>query len=430
MTSNRLIKLMSLAMVPLIVVALLAACAKPAPTPTPAPVAKAKQPLKIGLSLCITGPAAEKGSVMTHGLLDGFKYINDELGGVEGYPIDPRWYDNSYDAGKAATIVKQLMDEGCLFFATHDSMSMVASMEIANRASFPGMASFSSPAITHPPKHMYAQMPDYGDDWAAFAVYYMKNIWKGSGKPKMALLLLSNPTGYGVRDAARALAEKLGIDIIATEEHKATTISEMESLTRVRGKNPDILFISSTPAPTAVIMKNAYELGMYPKIPVACAHASFTKALIDLAGASLAEGVYGVYPSVTWGENVPGMAKMIEYCKRLHPANEGNLDYMVTWAEALIHAEILRQAIKNVPYEVLAKGDAKAWEATEMQGFRNVKGFDVKGLHGTVDFSKPDDRRGAKAVKLYQVKGGKITAISDWVEAPLIKYEELPWFGK
>lgn len=386
--------------------------------------------LKLGLSLCLTGPAAEKGTPMGHGKLDCIKYINEELGGVEGYLIETSDYDNGYDAAKAATIVKKIMDDGCLFFTTNSSKMMAASMEIANRAEFPGMACFSSTTLTHPPKHIYAQMPDYGDDWGAFAQYYLDNIWEGTGKPKMALHLLNNSTGSGVADAARAKAEEMGIEIVASEEHAATTVSEIESLTRIKSENPDVLFISSTPAPTSVVIKNAVELGLYPGITIGCAHASFTKALVDLAGAENAEGIYGVYPTVEWGENVPGMAKMIEYCKKYHPEDEGNADYMISWAEALIDAEILRQAVLNTDYSVLARGNVESWRAVENNGFRNVKGYDVEGLHGPVDFSVPDDNRGSKSVKVFQVQKGVITAITDWIDAPLIKYEDLDWFNK
>ncbi len=386
--------------------------------------------LKLGLSMCLTGAAAEKGTPMGHGKLDCIKYINEEKGGVEGYLIDVYDYDNGYDAAKAATIVKKIMDDGCLFFTTNSSKMMAASMEIANRAEFPGMAVFSSTTITHPPQHIYAQMPDYGDDWGAFARYYLDNIWAGSGKPKMALHLLNNSTGSGVADAARAKAEEMGIEIVASEEHAATTVSEIESLTRIKAANPDVLFISSTPAPTSVIIKNANELGMYPGLTIGCAHASFTKALVDLAGAETTEGIYGVYPTVAWGDDVPGMAKMIEYCKKYHPEDEGNLDYMTCWAEALIDAEILRQAVKNTDYSILAKGNVESWRAVEANGFRNVRGYDVEGLHGPVDFSNPEDHRGSKSVKVFQIKSGVITAITDWIDAPLIKYEDLDWFNK
>jgi len=399
------------------------ACSNQTPTP--------KKPLKVGFSIPLTGRAAEKGAPIGQGQLDAMKYINDELGGVDGNKIEVAWYDTNYDAPKATAIVKKLMEDGCLFFTVVASADMSASKEIANRAGFPGMVCFSSPSLTHPPQHIYAQLPDYGDDWAAFSRYYLKNIWKGPGKPKMALELLSNSTGYGVRDAARAAADELGIEIIAVEEHSATTISETDALTRIKAKNPDILFISSTPAPTAILLKNASDLKMIPGLTVACAHASFTKALIDSAGKDVCQDVYGVYPTVNWGDNVPGMAKMVEYGKARHPEYTGNNDYMIGWASSLINAEIIKQALKTSSVDALAKGDATAWQLVEKNGFLNVKGYDVGGLHGPVDFSDPVDKRGSKSVKIFQIKSGQMVALTtDWVDAPNIKYETLDWFGK
>ena len=310
----------------------------------------AEKAVKVGFSICYTGAAAEKGRPMGNAKLDCMKYINEELGGVAGYPIEVIWRDNQYDASKAATIVNELINAGCLLFTTNSSKMMGASAEIANRAGFPGFAVFSSPVLTNPPQHIYAQMPDYGDDWAAFAKYYLENIWKGPGKPKMALHLLNNPTGSGAKAAADALADELGIEIVASEEHAATTISEIESLTRIKEQNPDILYISSTPQPTSIIIKNAVELGMYPGMTIACGHASFTSVLVELAGAD-AEGVYGVYPTVNWGDDVPAMAKMTEYAKKYHPDDYGNMDYITCWAEGLIVAEILRLAVENVGIE-------------------------------------------------------------------------------
>ena len=385
--------------------------------------------LKIGITTPSTGKAAEKGSPMGHANLDAIEYINTELGGVAGYPIEVVWLDNAYDAAKVVTNVKRFMDEGCIMFNTASSAMMTACMEIANRAEFPGLASFGSPILYRPPQHIYGQMPDYGDDWIAFAKYYMENIWKGSGKPRMAMHLLNNSTGYGARDAAKAAADKLGIEIISTDEHTTTTASEMESLTRIKALNPDVLYISSTPAPTAVIMKNAYDLGLYPGITVGLGHASITKALVDIAGADIVEGVYGVFPTVNWGDNVPGMAKMTEYCQKLHPKDYGNMDYITSWAQSLIVAEILRVALENVGYDVLAKGDVESWRVVETQGIQKLKDFDVGGLHGPVSYT-PGDNRLSKSVRLFQIKKGVITPITDWIEAPVVKYEEFDWFGK
>ncbi len=385
--------------------------------------------LKIGITTPTTGPAAEKGAPMGHGNLDCIDYINEELGGVNGYQIDVVWLDNGYDAAKVVTIVERFMDEGCLLYSTSSSAMMSASMEIANEAGFPGIAAFSSPILYRPPQHIYGQMPDYGDDFLVFAKYYMDNIWKGPGKPKMALHLLNNTTGYGARDAARAYAEQLGIEIIATEEHSKTTTSEMESLTRIKALNPDVLYISSTPAPTALIVKNAYELGMFPGITIGSGHAGFTKALIDIAGADIAEGVFGVFPTVNWGDDVPGMAKMTEYLEANHPNDAGNMDYITTWAQSLIMAEILRVALDNVGYDKLAKGDAEAWKAIEEQGIQKLKDYDVGGLHGPVSYT-PGDNRLSKSVRVFQVQGGDIIPLTDWIDAPVVEYEKFEWFGK
>ncbi|HEY92909.1 MAG TPA: ABC transporter substrate-binding protein [Dehalococcoidia bacterium] len=371
--------------------------------------------LKAGFSICYTGVAAEKGRPMGNGKLDCIKYINEELGGVAGYQIEVIWRDNQYDASKAATIINELMDKGCLLFTTNSSAMMTASAEIANRAEFPGFAVFSAPALTNPPQHIYAQMPDYGDDWAAFANYYLENIWQGEGEPKMAMHLLNNSTGYGARDAAVLLADELGIDIVAMEEHTTTTISEIESLTRINALNPDIIYISSTPQPTSIIIKDAVDLGMYPGVTIGLGHASITSELIEFAGAD-AEGVYGVYPTVKWGDDVPAMAKMTEYCQEYHPDDYGNMDYITSWAEGLIVAEILRLAVENVGIDNLTP------QAVEEYGFKKLDNFNVGGLHGPVSYT-PGDNRLSKAVRVFQIQDGEIVPISGWVDAPLIPYE-------
>jgi len=394
-----------------------------------APKAQPGQVLKVGMMNPTTGPAAEKGSVMTHANLDAIKYINDELGGAGGYKIEVLSLDSTYDATKAVTIVKTFMDDGCLLFTTASSKEMSAAMTSANESGFPGISCFSSPSLYRPPQHIYGQTPDYGDDALAFANFYMKNIWKGEGKPKFALHLLNNPTGYGARDAFKAKADELGIEIVSTDEHAATTTSEVDSLTRIKGEKPDVLYISSTPAPTAIIIKNAKDLGMYPGITIGCCHAGLTKKLIDLAGADVVEGVYGAFPTVLWGEDVPGMAKMVEYCQKLHPDDVGNGDYITSWAQSLIVAKILEQAVKNVGYDALAKGDMSSWQAVETKGIQKLNNYDVGGLHGPVSYTVGDNRLD-KSNRVYRIVDGKIAEPSAWVEAPLVKYEEYDWFGK
>jgi branched-chain amino acid transport system substrate-binding protein len=123
------------------------------------------------------------------------------------------------------------------------------------------------------------------------------------------------------------------------------------------------------------------------------------------------------------------MAKMTEYVQKLHPKDEGNMDYITSWAQSLIVAEILRLAVENAGYDVLAQGDVESWRALETQGIQKLDGYDVEGLHGQVSYA-PGDNRLSKSLRIFQVKDGEITAITDWIESPLVKYEEFDWFGK
>jgi branched-chain amino acid transport system substrate-binding protein len=373
--------------------------------------------LKIGMILPATGAAAEKGRVGGDAVKDAMEYVNKELNGAEGYQVQISWRDSHYDAATVATIVKDFMNEGDLLFTTMSSTEMTAAMAIANRAGFPGMVTFAAPSNVNPPEHIYAHMPDYGDDWVSFVNYYLKNIWKGPGKPKMALELLSNTTGLSVKDVANAKAAAMGIDIVAMEEHVADTISEMESLTRIKSKNPDVIFIASTPKPTSVLLKNAKDIGLLnPNITIGLGHAALAKSLIDLAGADVVEGIYGTFPTVTWDDTAAGVAKATEYVKKNNPGDYGNMDYLACWSTSLVAAEVLRNAVKEVGYDSLVKGDAAAWKAIEEKGIRKINGYKVDGIQGPVAYTQGNNNLGT-AVKIYRITGGTMKALTDWIQA-------------
>ena len=388
--------------------------------------------LKIGISTPSTGPAAGKGQPLEHGQKDAIEYINSELGGVDGYQLEIVWRDNGYDAAQMSNIVRNFMDEGCLMFSTSSSAMMTAAMGLANQYGFAGLAAFSSPNLYRPPQHVYGQLPDYGDDFLAFMQYYLDNIWDGDGMPKVAIHALNNSTGKGAIDAARAFAAEMGIEILwdgaegKAFEHTTKTISEIESLTRIKAMNPDVLYISSTPEPTALIVKNARELGF--DVTIASGHAGYTLKLLQNAGSD-AEGVYGVFPTVSWGDDVPGMAKLMEYCEKNNPDDAGNGDYITGWAQSLIMAKIVETAVKNAGYDALAAGDEDAWALLENEGIKKLSNYDVDGLHGPVSYTAGDNRL-AKSVRVLVVKDGEFDALTGWIDAPVVKYEDYDWFGQ
>jgi len=421
MKHGKLLLVMSILAAILLVVPLLASCGGED---------KTGKVLKVGVMTPSTGPVPSKGIPGQHGFADAVEYINSELDGVNGYPIELVWRDSAYDMQKVGTITQEFMDTGCLIFATHSSTEMKAASGKSNEAGFPGLAAFISTINLHPPTHVYGPTPDYGDDWVAFAKFYMANIWKGPGKPKMAIHALTNPTGLGARNGAQAKADELGIEIVDVAEHKISTIDETVSLQRMKDEGINVLFISSTPEPTSVIIKNAKDLGLLPDVTIGCAAASFGQALIELGGTAT-EGVYGVAHIASWDDNVPGIAKAKEYCQKNNPEYLNNDDYLSCWMTMFVMREILVQAIKNAGYETLAKGGVDAWKAVEEQGIMKLKGYTAEGLAGgSMRYAGGGDNRLNNYLRLFKVTGGKAIAIADWEQAPLIKYEDLDWWGQ
>ena len=180
------------------------------------------------------------------------------------------------------------------------------------------------------------------------------------------------------------------------------------------------LFISSTPGPSATIASAARDPEVALPAGICLGHAGALPAFVHLAGAD-AEGVYGMQSPVFWGADVPGMAKVIEYCQSFHPEDEGNPDYMLGWQLGMCAAESLRNAV------IQSGGEALTPQIVEANGVRQVS-FDAGGLTGWVDWTDEYDRRGAKRINLAVVQGDQWVVEEPWIEAPLIRYEDYSWF--
>jgi branched-chain amino acid transport system substrate-binding protein len=381
----------------------------PGPPPTP---------LKIGALAPITGPAAGKGTPMYHGEQDYFRYINDEMGGIQGYPIAATFYDTQYNSDLARQYYKEAVGSGALLITAMSSKETVACRCLFDEDEMPFIHAYSSPPCLHPPGHAYATLPAQGgDDCAAFMNWLHDS---GQTPCNLALYGLNNATGWSARDAARALAETLGISVVGYWEHTAGVTPEAATATlqQIQVQNPDWLYVSSTPAPSATIAKAAHDLGMTTGICLGQAGAF--KSFIDLAGEA-AEGVYGMQGMVLWGADVPGMAKAMEYCHKFHPEDEGNLDYLAGWHLGMCAAQALSEALDRVKFKELTP------QKVEEKGVQNVS-FDAGGLTSWVDWTDDYDRRGAKSANLCVVGNGEWVLVEPWLEAPLIRYEDYDWF--
>ena len=138
----------------------------------------------------------------------------------------------------------------------------------------------------------------------------------------------------------------------------------------------------------------------------------FSESLVAVAG-PLAEGVTGVMPHVPYGTPVPGMKNVVAMHDKLRAGEKGDAMYVRGYAYVMVWAEALRRADKAGQ---LNGPGVKAASET-------LADFSTGGLSQSVTYT-PTDHRPTMTTSIYQVQGGKLVKIGDYI-MPRTK----EWFG-
>ena len=222
---------------------------------------------------------------------------------------------------------------------------------------------------------------------------YVVKTWK----PKSVAILFSNePYGKGCADLFTKFFEKNGIKVVATESFMRGSRDFKAQLTKIKGANPDFLFIPGYTPETAPAAAQARQLGMQQKI--LGVYGDMDPVYIQLAG----PGAEGHVIGGEYDEN---------YDTPKNKAFKKNYD------------ELVKK--NNDPYNIMFA--ALHYDATSMlleamkqngptsEGIKKyldtLKDFD--GVTGKLSFNKEHDvvRAGTEGVYILEVKGGKYVTV-------------------
>lgn len=101
----------------------------------------------------------------------------------------------------------------------------------------------------------------YRDDFQGeFIAKYIKNSL--TELQTVAILFDNDDYGRGLRDGFSAAAEKIEVDIVASEAYDRDNTDFKAQLTSIKAKNPDLIFISGLYGQAGLIAKQARESGI------------------------------------------------------------------------------------------------------------------------------------------------------------------------
>jgi branched-chain amino acid transport system substrate-binding protein len=376
------------------------------------PVAGLAQEIKVGGIFDLTGITADVGKPYAQGVRDGVTWINAN-GGINGKKVRLIDSDYGYKIPEANATYKRLTGtEKVVMINGWGTGDTEALKDTVSRDKIPYFSASFSAHLTDPRKTPYNFFvgPTYSDVLRSWLAWVKQDFKDKSRNPRVAFFYGDNAYGKSPIEAGRRYCKEIGVDLVAEEILPGIVQDATSQLLDMKQKGADYGFTQVTVTNFSIVLRDARKLGMTAKWGTNTW--GLGENLIAVAR-DAAEGVVGAMLNPPFGENVPGMAKVVEFHKKNHPSDTHDTNYVRGWSYAMVWAEGLRRADKAG--KLTGEGIKAAIET--------LKDFDLGGLAAPVTYTS-QDHRSSTAVDLYQVQGGKLVRLKE-VDQP----RKTEWLG-
>jgi branched-chain amino acid transport system substrate-binding protein len=364
-------------------------------------LAQSKAPIKIGITLPLTGADAEDALLIKQGAMMAVDDANAK-GGVDGHKIDVVVYDSGtatagqYDPAQAATNTKKLVSDPAVVANVGPQMSgegkaMTPILSEADLATI--TPSSTNPDITSPA--FAAQFKPKGK-----AIYFRTVTTDAFQGPNMAnymaqqlkvktIYILDDTGAYGVgiADSFQKQAEKNGIKILGRDQLNPKEADYTTILTKIKSLNPDALYYGGVGQAGVKVAKQAYDI--IPKMIKAGGDGVYGGTFLKGAGFPAVEGWYATNASPHTTED-PAAADFVKRFKAKY--NQAPGDYSITAYDGTL---VILDAIDRV---------IKSGKPVNRSNVRDaMQSSNLKTLQGTISFDENGDLKD-RVVSVFQVK--------------------------
>jgi branched-chain amino acid transport system substrate-binding protein len=367
--------------------------------------------LVIGASLSLTGSLAREGLLTREGYDLCAQTVNGK-GGVsvagKRYKLEIQYQDDTSKPDIAATLVQQFNDKGVkLILGPYGSATTQAAAAVIERNNqvMADSAGADDNIFTKGYKRTFAVLSP--------ATTYASSIVKAlaemaTPKPKR-IALLSADDGFsktaikGAADEAKAQ----GMDVVATEYFPSGATDVSAALTKVKGKNPDVIIGSVHLVEGIAIVKQAKELGVRPTGGFGETVAPPTPDFVKTLGPD-AEGVLG---STQWTKTTGGRDEWFGTAQ----------DYVNSFQAKFNRTPEYHNAEATAACLALVLGAERSGSVDPDKIRDAIADLDTGTFFGRISFD-PTGKNVNKPMSVIQIQHGK--AVTVWpkadAEAPLV----------
>jgi len=236
---------------------------------TTAAAAQTGQPIKIGLSVSLTGGVAVNGKQVLLSMQIWKDDVNAK-GGLMGRPVEIIYYDDQSNPTTVPGIYTKLIeiDKVDLCVGPYATNMVVPAIPILMQHDMVtvGITALVANHNFHYPK--YFSMVAIGPDpKAAIAGGFFSVALAQNPKPKSVAITATDAEFSQVSaDAARTEAKRVGLDIVYDKSYPPSTTDYAPIIRAVNATNPDIVYNASYPPDTIGMLHAADEVGLKTKM--------------------------------------------------------------------------------------------------------------------------------------------------------------------
>lgn len=348
--------------------------------------------IKVGVLGSLTGPLAIFGTGNLAGATIAFDEAN-AAGGVNGRKIESISIDDESSPPKAIAAYKRLVEQEKVFAifgpaASAVGQALVPTFKSAGTPTF--ISVFSPPSVTEPPiRNVFRTGPMNDRQQGTAIANYVLDQLKAK---KVALIRQSDEYGKRGGESVSGRLKERGQGLVGEEVFNIADTDFTAQLTRINQTDPDVLVVYGYPNPSAIITRQAKQLGL--------------KALVMGSNSAGSRK----YPEIV-GEAAAGTQNIVTLQVLPESDDPAAVKFRTTFEQRF--PDLARQGRPDLG-DVLGYGGAKVFiEGLKRAGVGPTQEGFIKALEGLKDYETgvtlpttfgPDTREGNMAARVVEIQ--------------------------
>jgi branched-chain amino acid transport system substrate-binding protein len=367
-------------------------------------------PLKVGALIPYAGRWGESGREVARGMLDSARWINQQ-GGVYGRRLEIVLVEDTSHLTETIAAFRKLNETDQILllytYLTETGLTLLPHIQLARVPTFMGLlpAPYANPART---PFLFSVIPT-PLDLARIALKFVAEQWGAkTKKPRMIFIGSSDYVDRQFLEEARSSADAFGVEVGPDMVFPESFLRKEQDLTDrppervlalaevINRFHPDYCYLSLTSREAQGLLRETKEMGF--KTKWIAGPRAFDENLASF------EGVMGVQPVSPFGEDVPGMAGILEAHQRWHPYDLHTLSFTEGWATVQFVTVALRRSLSE-------HGVSRETLKSSLESFDN---YVMGGIVPPITITSRDHRPSMES-RILTVRGGKLIPFTGFI---------------